>query len=273
MFTAYLALLILQAYHPLRHFNREHVNCALDFARQVNDPYLYHKTYQAVALICAQLGEFSIALDCAQLAFAYFETQVDTRAPLEQALSAYAVANALHGLGRLDDALTWLETAAELFARVDYPLQNGIIARQKGLLYIQQQMCEPALQWLEMALREFTTRKAPFHIALTHHYLGMAYACQEQWSKSEDHLRQAIKLWNHNISQRVYTERTLALVEARSGYPEGALERLKALQREQLPNTPFNRSVIADIARLVTALESGSGSVYETYAGVAAFTN
>lgn len=230
MLSAYLSLLILRAYRP--GFDRATLNAALDFARQVNHTYLYYKTYQALALVCTRLGEFDRALDYAQLAYAYWNAESsDPRIILERALSAYALSSAYHGLGMLEQAQQWLEVAADLFSKVRYPLQYGIIARQRGLLHITMGQCEAAQQWLRLALEEFNRLDATLHIAVTQHYMGMLWACLDELDKATEHLLWAMTLFEQlgDVMQQQHVQTTLAYVEARQGLQAQALARLKEM--------------------------------------------
>lgn len=258
MLEIYITLLMWQAYYDLSTLTEKRINGALSFARQVNDPHLYHKLYQALMYLYNRLGEHDRALDYGRLAFSYWKRQENT---LETALTAYGIALAHHGLVELDDALKWVELASDLFARIDYPRQHAIVAMETASIYIWMKEYDAAIQWGELAQRELEAQSMRYHSALNLHYLAAAQAYAGQYDVALNNVQQSIDMWYEmdNTYQREHAYHTQAYIQALMGDTNAALSRLDECQEmlSQMPPSGWRELREGKVARLRRAIQDG----------------
>ena len=117
LYEQYLLLLMVFFCEHKHKFDERHITQMLAFARSVNHPFLYYKSYQAVAVIYNEWQRYDQAQTFAALSYEYFQR---IGSDLEVALSAYEQSNALRGLGDEAAAETWLEAARKHAAAADY---------------------------------------------------------------------------------------------------------------------------------------------------------
>lgn len=262
MLEIYLMLLMGTLYFQSEVLTEQRINDIFRMARTVNDPPLYHKLYQTLAFVYVQKREYDKAMDFAQLAYMYWSKRdpIDPDVRLEQALTSYAYALIYHGRVETEPALAWLETAANLFATTEYPLQHGVVALQKSAIYIVEERFEEAIQWAEYALNELIPLEAKYYIGVGYHYLGMGQAYIDH-PDAMDNLQRSIDVWRDigNQGMEIYVNNTLAFAEARAGRTNEALERLHTclVLLRTMPEDKTTSHRRERIRKLIRAIEDG----------------
>ncbi|GAB4515769.1 MAG: hypothetical protein OHK0046_19700 [Anaerolineae bacterium] len=242
----YLILLMSRLYQDPTQMQTVQINDMLHFARSVNDPHLYHKVYQTVALIYNERHNFDKALDYARLSYEYWRTQdiyADELPRFEMALTLYTIAVAYRGMGDVETAAHWMNRSADLFMRTSSTQQYGLVAHEMGCIKLLQEEYEAAGQWFEISIREFNTIEAKLHTATAIMHIGMVHAYLHQWEYARENLNRAIADFNAIGANyhRLKALHMLAFVEAKDGKLDLGYEIADNVLQEinQLPSTEW----------------------------------
>lgn len=130
-YEMYLTLLMMKFYEGKIDITSDMMMDMLTLARLVNDPYLANKTYQTIAYICNERGEYEQACAFAEKAWDYWAV---VPSPLEAFLTAYALYVAYHNLGDYEIATYWRNVARNIHDR------DNIYHHRDILEYLQDRM-------------------------------------------------------------------------------------------------------------------------------------
>jgi tetratricopeptide (TPR) repeat protein len=245
-----------QFYQQSVELTPERIQMTLNFARSVNDPYLYSKTYQTLAFIYMQQYDYERALDYANASLDYFQRHKDS---LEQGLTAYAMASAYRGLGKYEQALNSLDKAGNLFAKHEYPRQYGVIALETACCYEWMEDFPQAIQWAQIALNELEAQEMTYHSGITHRTLAICYAYTDQLKQAMAHAEKSQVIWDslNNDHRKLETEHVVAFIEAKMGRNDSALQRLNSnLQKlESFSDGNWKDHYEKKFSRLIQAIE------------------
>ena len=165
--------------------------CARAIARRTGDPRLNAHVAGCMATIQIELGAPRRAQRYGLHAYAVLR---DTNEHHAVALISLAIGNSLMRLGRPQDAINWLQSAAATFRRIDHP--DGIVSalNNLGIVYKNLREWREATRCLEQAL-EIDERKGLFARMRTHHQnLGLIRFRLGQWDVAEEHYRQSLRI-------------------------------------------------------------------------------
>ncbi|MBC7871534.1 MAG: tetratricopeptide repeat protein [Chitinophagaceae bacterium] len=254
---SYIGLFKLQVYRQSELSKPEIINSVLDLARQVNNPQLYTRLYQALAYAYHFWGEHDKAIDRGQLAYGYWtKNNNDT----EAGLSAYIIAASYRALEQLDQALSWLELASSHLAKTDLVQQYFIVAAETGSIYLMWEEYPVAQQWYDIAYNEAVKLNDSLSIAYAQHCLGIAQTYLNNYEAADNNLRQSLAFWEQTRDDRqlAHIYHSIAYLEGRRGNKSKALEYLKTSENIATTLTENQaRDTHSDkIARLRRAIEN-----------------
>lgn len=226
LFEVFLSLMMSQIYAQPSDLAQSTAECALAFARRINDQYYYNKLYQTLAYIHLANARFDKALEHGRLAYLYWEGHEDRH---EDGLTAFAIAMAYRGKGEWDATVDWLDKASEIFSKSDHPRTYGIIALERSATDIYLGHFESACQWARLALDEFQAQGMEFHTGLGFHMLGLSLAYRGDLDDAIDNLWRSINYWESvgNLLEQIHAEFSLVFAEARQGRRERAIMRIE----------------------------------------------
>jgi len=259
IYETYLILLMGLYYRHEVSITPEVIDDMLAFARVVNDQHIYHKVYQTLCVILTKLGGNERAILYGELAYKYFES-VDNR--LEMALSAYALARAHYGAQDWDRTEHWLDTASDLFAPEQYPLQYGAVAVLQGCMLLFNEQYDAAEQWLKKALGEYRMLGDAFRSASTRHYLAMTQAYKGNLDDAVENVGQAIQYYRDQGEggSEGYALLTLGFIQAKDGAYDQARATIEEARRllNTLDDNPFKTAQLEQAQLLLNAIDDGS---------------
>jgi tetratricopeptide (TPR) repeat protein len=221
MLQIYIQLLMDQTWRRPELFSEDRVNRTFEFARSINDPYLYNKLYQMLALIFVHRGEGQRALDCAQITYPYWSRQQDAS---EMAQTEYAMAHGYQDLGATDWALLYFNRAARNFDAVRQRLPRALVLDDSGLLHLRLGAIEAAINCFQQALTLLDSADVPAETAAVLHHLAMAQAGNGMYTDALINVQSALDRYA-DLKDRAHYVRALvtrAFVEAQTGEMEDA---------------------------------------------------
>ncbi|GEM_PF-1766663 len=254
---SYIGLFKLQVYRQSDLSKPEIINSVLDLARQVNNPQLYTRLYQALAYAYHFWGDHDKAIDRGQLAYNYWtKNNNDT----EAGLSAYIIAASYRALEQLDQALSWMEVASGYLAKTELVQQYFIVVAETGSIYLMWEEYTVAQQWYDIAYNEALKLNDPLCIAFAQHCLGMAQTFLDQYESADDNLTKSLAFWEqtHDERQLAHIYHTIAYLEGRRGNKPKALEYLTISEKvtENLSDIPARDYHTKKINTLKRAIEN-----------------
>lgn len=227
----YLTLLMGTLYYEPDRLTERRINDLFALGRVVNHQHMYHKLYQALAMIYNNRGEYARAIEHARLALQYFQRQ-DIRDPqiqLELGQSAHTLAITYEGLQELEKAAYWLEYATDVFSKSDYPLQHGAAVMALGRVLVRQGDYDEAKSWCRSAVRELQAVDAIYFMGMAEYYLGAVLGYLAEYADARSHLQESFTIWQQlgNTANEAATHYTMAYFEAAAGNQDKALEQVE----------------------------------------------
>lgn len=196
MLNAFIGLFKVQMFRQDDNFNDMLVNQAVVLARSLANMELQAELDYAIACAYIHRREFELGLEFAQESYAYWERHGNKQ---KMAQLIFNIAVIYRDDNKLEQANEYLELAKTLYLQTDDQRQYGLTAYEQGVLCRQQGEYPAAIEWHELALREFSQLKPPFYhlhyIGMTHEALGNALALDEQYTRAQTHLTESRKIW------------------------------------------------------------------------------
>lgn len=123
-YEMYLTLLMMKFYEGKINITPDIMMDMLTLARFVNDPYLANKTYQTIAYIHNERGEYEKARTFAEKAWDYWAS---IPSPLESFLTGYALSVAYSHLGQTELTSQWQDTTRHIHDHENAYQQRDIL--------------------------------------------------------------------------------------------------------------------------------------------------
>jgi tetratricopeptide (TPR) repeat protein len=176
------------------------VEHALDVARHVSDLALKAKLHDALARAYVRLGETEQSLGHAQMAYIYANALKNGTE--EQGRTALALAtifrhSALHQNVPhfFQHAEYFLEIARDKIAHTELAWQYSVLAYESGVLCLQLNEPETAIEWLTIALTEANMLGVQHYRAIAVHAIGLAQTQLERYPEAHNNLKTALSIW------------------------------------------------------------------------------
>ena len=199
-------------------------------AHQLQDYFLMSLCHLGLSNIALKNEHYQQAIEQAQRARQLREKLGNLNA---LATAVLTLGSIYHQMGRLDDAKRHYQQGNSICRRLQLNHHQMLTHTKLGLLCVQQSSSHQAVEYLQQALDEATSRNldAPrtcVHVAMLH-----PLADTEQWSRFEDHLQNALQRWTTPVPEaprlRVQLDDTIEL--CRDQHRHGYLDQLDELKR------------------------------------------
>ncbi|MCU0498169.1 MAG: hypothetical protein MUF87_12525 [Anaerolineae bacterium] len=230
----YAGLLTLTQYHTSAHIQYEDFPHLLVYHRELRDPNTSADLYLAIANACRQWGRFQVALDYAQMAFAYWSNQGN----------ALQVARAAKIIGEChlrretvfgyDEAERWINIAARNFEKTSYIWQYGEISHLRGSLAFYRQEYDKAIEHLKIGIAHSKKLGNIYLSGILHHTLTCVLVMQKEYSQATETLEQAVSYFRESNSsfQILHTQHSRACIALGLGNQETAETIVKEALKE-----------------------------------------
>ena len=223
MFETYLILTMTLYQRNEINLSQDRIDDMLAFARTINSPHHYYKLYQIIAYVLAGQLHTRQALIYGQQAYDYFVKVGDK---IEQAFSASALARAYQMEDR-EQALHWLDIAAELLSKTSFTGQHGYVSLQTANIFVFQAEWDAADQWASQAIKDYQQSDNDYGVMMALHTRAMARAYRGDLIEATVDVNQAMDYFEAEDMNELFIHAalTLAFIEAKQGNSEGAMSR------------------------------------------------
>ncbi|MFW5691310.1 MAG: hypothetical protein ACOCXZ_02305 [Chloroflexota bacterium] len=258
MFEMYLILFMAYNYQRAKEITERDIFGLVIMGRAVRDAYCTGKLHQALAYLYNMRREGELALMHAHTAWNYWNR---LSSQLECAQTAYALGTGYISLGDMASARRWLKTAASIYAETDHQRQYGKTALSTASIMIHTNQYRQAIQWSEIAAREYDALGSPLQLATALHYAALAHAYTDQVETAHG---LAMRAWDilDELDQRtevLHLNHTLAYIEANMGGVPQAIGRLEDTIAAALefPESGWRDQFINACEQLIESFRSG----------------